>query len=49
MWLDSGNSIKVAPTGFPGVGENLSPRTERMELPSTERGKAAGEALWGRV
>lgn len=46
--MDSGNSIKVAPTGFPEVGEKVSPRTERMELPSTERRRAAGEAVWGR-
>lgn len=30
MWLDYGNSIKVAAKGFPGVGEKLNPRTERM-------------------
>ena len=37
IWSDSGNSIKVAPTGFPEIGEKVSPRTERRELPSTEK------------
>ena len=46
IWLDSGTSIKVAPTGFPEVGE-VSPRTERRELPSQRR-KAAAVAEWGR-
>ena len=31
IWSDSGNSIKVAPTGFPEIGEKVSPRTERRE------------------